>query len=160
MIPTKRNIPKAKANSTALEPKKSIEKKKPTSKPKPAPKSQDKSKHRASTSTTPPPSPPTNDPTPPPSSHQFTFPWLSERQQAFCIDLQKKPVKPTLLYSPKDAKLIGVDDCLQGIARKYGWTKVLNMQYDTYPKLTYEFLSSFVVGSGEGDVVFYLGGVK
>ena len=67
---------------------------------------------------------------------------------------------PTLRYSSKHAKAIGIDDCLQGLASKYGWSKVLNLKVEVYPELVIEFLSSIEVVSETGDISFYLDGVE
>ncbi|KAL2929222.1 tRNA 5-methylaminomethyl-2-thiouridine biosynthesis bifunctional protein MnmC, partial [Bienertia sinuspersici] len=96
----------------------------------------------------------------PPSSSQFNFSWLSQPQQDLCFKLRKRRVKPTLRYSPHDAKELGVDDCLQQLAQKHGFSKVLNLKEDVYLALVLEFLSTLEVFSKKGDISFSTGGMK
>ncbi|KAL2931205.1 Lysozyme-like protein 1, partial [Bienertia sinuspersici] len=65
----------------------------------------------------------------------------------------------TLCYSSDAAKELGVDDCLQRIAQKHGFSKILNLREFVYPDLVLEFLSSLEVLK-KGDISFFIGGVK
>ncbi|KAL2934527.1 CASP-like protein 4A1, partial [Bienertia sinuspersici] len=105
-----------------------------------------------------PPRAPTPEPSPPPSS-QTMFSWLKQSQNDLCTTLNSRRIKLTLCYSSDDAKELGVDDCLQRIAQKHGFSKILNLREFVYPDLVLEFLSSLEV-SKKGDISFFIGGVN
>uniref|UniRef100_A0A803LM06 Arabidopsis retrotransposon Orf1 C-terminal domain-containing protein n=1 Tax=Chenopodium quinoa TaxID=63459 RepID=A0A803LM06_CHEQI len=92
---------------------------------------------------------------PPPTSH----PSSSLSKEALGFSLQDRKIKPTLCYSQDNGKKLGVDDFLQEIGRRCGWSKVLNLKEEVYPDLVIEFLNSLVV-SDNGDISFSLDGVS
>ncbi|KAL2934146.1 putative ferric-chelate reductase 1-like protein, partial [Bienertia sinuspersici] len=106
----------------------------------------------------PPPRAPTPEPSLPPSS-QPIFSWLSQSQNDLFTTLKSCRIKLTLCYSPDDAKELGVDDCLQQIAQKHGFSNILNLREFVYPDLVLEFLSSLEV-SKKGNISFFISGVK
>ncbi|KAL2924301.1 Ribonuclease PH [Bienertia sinuspersici] len=106
----------------------------------------------------PPPHAPTPEPSLPPSS-QPIFSWQNQSQNDLCTTLKSHRIKLTLCYSSDAAKELGVDDCLQQIAQKHGFSKILNLREFVYPDLVLEFLSSLEVLK-KGDISFFIGGVK
>ncbi|KMT11004.1 hypothetical protein BVRB_5g112260 [Beta vulgaris subsp. vulgaris] len=138
MKPTKRDLSKYKTKSNSLRTINTTKKKRA---PPPAPRS------------------PTPEPSPP-SSSQLSFPWLTQPQQDRSTTLRKRRIKPTLRYSPHDAKKLGVDNCLQQLSQRHKFSKVLNLREEVYPILVLEFLASLEVVSKKGDISFSIGGLK
>uniref|UniRef100_A0A803MGS3 Uncharacterized protein n=1 Tax=Chenopodium quinoa TaxID=63459 RepID=A0A803MGS3_CHEQI len=90
--------------------------------------------------------------------HSTSHPSSSLSKEGLGFSLQDRKIKPTLRYSQDDGKKLGVDDFLQEIGRRCGWSKVLNLKEEVYPDLVIEFLNSLVV-SNNGDISFSLDGM-
>ncbi|KAL2944377.1 L-arabinose transport system permease protein AraH [Bienertia sinuspersici] len=55
-------------------------------------------------------------------------PTLDHSQQDLCTTLKRRQIKRNLCYTSNDAKELGVDDCLQRIVQKHGFSKILNLR--------------------------------